>query len=536
MKRDQFFALLVTLVFGVVCLTAILHHEMWRDELDTFVTARDSSSFSSLMDYARFSGHPGLWFVFVYGISRFARNPAAIQLLNLVFALGAIYVFSCFSPFPRWLKVLFAFGYFPLYEYGVISREYCLGMLLVFLLCAVYCWRPQAMLLISLLLVLMAFTTIYTFILGVAFCACLLGRLIWDPVYRSSVWAQPLKNGFAGIAAIAAMVILVVLLRPPSGGRVYHGLNTKVSIPQIEGTMDEIWNAYLPFPKIQREFWNTNLVTDQQGPQPYLELLLMAIAASFLFRNRFALFFYCMGTVGILAFSYLVYHGYLRHHGFLFVLLLASLWISNATSTEVSPGSAKALRGKRKRSLAIKLLALERRGRRHMRFQVAFLAVLLTVHCAAGLFACAVDWIYPFSCNRLAANYILQQHLDSKIIFGRVDFVCFSITAWIKREIYFADSLQLGTYIHYDKPATFASNEIAASMAQITADENGSETVLVLTEDSRYPLPGEFVRAHPGKWNITEAAHFTDSIVPDEHFWIYILRPRPQREIESDLK
>ncbi|MDD5543416.1 MAG: hypothetical protein PHX83_09595, partial [Acidobacteriia bacterium] len=137
MKRDQFFALLVTLVFGVVCLTAILHHEMWRDELDTFVTARDSSSFSSLMDYARFSGHPGLWFVFVYGISRFARNPAAIQLLNLVFALGAIYVFSCFSPFPRWLKVLFAFGYFPLYEYGVISREYCLGMLLVFLLCAV---------------------------------------------------------------------------------------------------------------------------------------------------------------------------------------------------------------------------------------------------------------------------------------------------------------------------------------------------------------------------------------------------------------
>ncbi len=53
------------------------------------------------------------------------------------------YLLLRFAPFKRWQKVLFLLGYFPLYEYGVISRSYSLDMLGLFGFCAVYGWAKR---------------------------------------------------------------------------------------------------------------------------------------------------------------------------------------------------------------------------------------------------------------------------------------------------------------------------------------------------------------------------------------------------------
>ena len=45
-------------------------------------------------------------------------------------AATSVYFVARYSSFPLIAKVLFPFGYFPLFEYGIISRNYQLVLLL----------------------------------------------------------------------------------------------------------------------------------------------------------------------------------------------------------------------------------------------------------------------------------------------------------------------------------------------------------------------------------------------------------------------
>jgi hypothetical protein len=121
----------------------MLRHEMWRDELQAWMIARDSATPAELLRNARHESHPALWHVPLYGVSRATRDPRGMQLLHLCIATGAVCLFVRAAPFSRVQKVLCALGYFPLFEYGIISRSYSLGMALLFLFCALCCMRAD---------------------------------------------------------------------------------------------------------------------------------------------------------------------------------------------------------------------------------------------------------------------------------------------------------------------------------------------------------------------------------------------------------
>jgi hypothetical protein len=55
------FPLCITVLFFLLSLNTILHHEMWRDELQAWLIARDSDSIAQLFfQNLRYEGHPGL--------------------------------------------------------------------------------------------------------------------------------------------------------------------------------------------------------------------------------------------------------------------------------------------------------------------------------------------------------------------------------------------------------------------------------------------------------------------------------------------
>ena len=65
----------------------------------------------------------------------------------------------------------------------------------------------------------------------------------------------------------------------------------------------------------------------------------------FLLRRPFPLLVYASGTLGLLSFFYTKYFGSTRHHGFLFVLFLASAWLSRQReATYVGSGAAACFR------------------------------------------------------------------------------------------------------------------------------------------------------------------------------------------------
>ncbi len=125
-------------IFAVLGFIGILHHEMWRDEMQAWLLAKDSPSLAALYQNTLYEGHPLLWHVCLYGLAKISHNPFIMQTFHLLLSTASFALIVTTSPFSWLQKRLFGFSYFIFYEYSVISRSYALGVLLTFLFCALY--------------------------------------------------------------------------------------------------------------------------------------------------------------------------------------------------------------------------------------------------------------------------------------------------------------------------------------------------------------------------------------------------------------
>ena len=154
------------MLFVVLGLIGILHHEMWRDELEIWLIARDSHSLGSLFHNMRTEGHPALWYLLVFALTRLSDNPASMQLLHLAISAGSVALILRFAPFSIWNRILLCFSYFVFYEYTIISRAYGLEFLLVFGILCTPSARETRLPWLALLLFGMANTNLFGAILA----------------------------------------------------------------------------------------------------------------------------------------------------------------------------------------------------------------------------------------------------------------------------------------------------------------------------------------------------------------------------------
>src|ERR1051325_7144692 len=126
----------LTLLYFALSLVGIWHHEFFIDEAHHWLLARDSGSVSELVANTRIEGHPLSWSFLLFVLTRFTSNPFWMQLLHIVISTTTGFVFLRKAPFSWGFKILFIFGYFMIFEYNLISRNYMLAI--GFLFCA--CW------------------------------------------------------------------------------------------------------------------------------------------------------------------------------------------------------------------------------------------------------------------------------------------------------------------------------------------------------------------------------------------------------------
>jgi len=89
------FALMVTAGFFAIALLGMLSHEMWRDEHQAWLVARDANSLSQLLDNMNYEGNPALWHLFLYWITRVTHDPIYMQAFH--FACRNIFHFYFYS-------------------------------------------------------------------------------------------------------------------------------------------------------------------------------------------------------------------------------------------------------------------------------------------------------------------------------------------------------------------------------------------------------------------------------------------------------
>ena len=491
------------------------HHEMWRDEIQAWLIARDSSSpIEVLYHLNRGDGHPGLWHLCLYYLKQVTRSPVIMQPFHLLIACTSVYIFVRFAPFTRLHKALFPFGYLVFYEYAVICRNYAIGALLLFAFCALFKeWKTRFPLL-GFILLLLAHTNIVALIVTIAIAV----GLSWELISASS---RPDKRDIrVGLSLILFGILTsIIQLKPSTPGRFeWTDLTRGVSdFERFQNAVNIIPKAFFPIPEITLRFWNTFLLDQIPGANSVmfgLATLIFLFAVIFLLRKPAALLIYLIGTLGILAF-FASYFGFIRHWGNLFILFLAAIWISRYCAD--APPRHRTRHEPFSRRLNRLSLATERS-------LTYVLILLLTVQLIGGVAAASLDVKYPFSEGKAVARFIKEAELDDMMIAPEVrSDVSLEILGYLERnQFYYPRPRRFGSFISWDQryasTAYLPTEDVLQEIRRFCNEK--SEDILII---SGYVYP-EDVRA---RHDLTKLKVFRPSVIREsvQNFVLYRMTP-----------
>jgi hypothetical protein len=122
----------IFLLYVALSSLTISHHEIWGDELHSWNIAKSSATISDVVSNSRYEGHPPVWYIVLWSISRCTQDIVWMQVVHWVIITSAVFVLLFFSPIPCLTRSLIPFGYFFLFEYAALSRNYAIALLLLF--------------------------------------------------------------------------------------------------------------------------------------------------------------------------------------------------------------------------------------------------------------------------------------------------------------------------------------------------------------------------------------------------------------------
>ncbi|HEX2466249.1 MAG TPA: hypothetical protein VHR17_16625 [Thermoanaerobaculia bacterium] len=493
----------IAVVFFVVGLVGILHHEMWRDEIEIWMLATDSPTLSALMTNISTQPHPPLWYLLTWFLARVTSDLRAMQLLSLAIGTGTAYLFASRAPLPLLHRALFCFGYFPLFEYTIISRSYGLDLFFSIAFCVLYAKERRRYPWLALTLALLA----NVHLLGTVIAGLLFLLLAWDAV----ALAQQHRAGWrvwGSLAAAAGGILLGLsegLLAAARMGA-EHVHRAPIDTTWIEGTLASIVNAYLPLPDIfERTFWNSSFLA--LVPARWAEIftvglaiVLFASCAAALRRSRILLALYTGGTLAMLVVFAEKSSAYMRHYGHLAILFIAMLWLSASRDAR-----ARALVGPASVTLA----------------------VVLALHVGGGAFAYGADLKYPFSRSQDASRFLAAKpELTDATLVGSIDYTAQPFAAYLGKSIYYPDQQRFGTFMTWGPEREVVRYQRVLKDAIRLHRESAKPVVLILDYNPKVGAVGDRCRADD-QFEVELLAAFQCAIVSEESYWLALLRETP---------
>lgn len=378
----------VVLALAVLAITAprLLLHEPWRDEAWLWLVAIESPSLPDLVHALGRTGQGYLFPLLSWLVAQLSHSFVAMQALNLAITAAGVYVLARWSPLRPLECALVALGYYVGYEYAVLSRHYALGMLLLFAACAAARARASPIV-VGAALALLFQTTVYAWLVGVAI-AC--GVAI-ERISRRDLPPLPRREVLAGVAiALAGAVAGIVQVIPEAGTPFAVGWHFDWDPKRAIETLQMPWRAFLPLVRPQREAWNSDVLGALPGWRALAGVASLALGTALLWPRKLALAVFGIGVAGLLAFGYVKYVGSMRHHGHVWLLFIAAVWLAGGLSDA---------------------------GNRRSWREHAFLA-LLTVHVATMAIVSAIDLRHPFSNGVRTAALIRELGFDRYPLLG----------------------------------------------------------------------------------------------------------------------
>lgn len=401
---------LVVALYAGVIVWAASRHEPWRDEVVPLSIARHAGSLRELAEPLGHEGHPILWYLLLWVGYGVIGSTAVLKAASVASAIGAIVLLNR-SALPRWMRWLFTFSFFPLYQYSVVSRGYSLEMLLLFAFCAAYPSRREHPIVLAMLLAGLANTEMFGLIMSVGAVTLLVSEALLEGVDWRRVVADRRIQG--AVAAYLVGLALVALVATPDPGR---RLSSFQRLDPANIVLGVAWAVAQPA---------AHSASFAIVPLP--SLWLWGYFA-FIARRPPVLCFAAVGLIGIEILFNLLYGAGAPwnipwHIGNVFLLLVAVMWID-------ASGTVR----------AYSLPAAWERGRIWLgRILAVGFAIVLLSQVERGVRYVAADVEYDYSSNlRLAGLLRGEPALADAIVLGEPDAPLWSLPYYADNRIYLA--------------------------------------------------------------------------------------------------
>ena len=491
---DAFF--IVFLIFSVV---RTLRHAMWRDELQTFQLATNSRTLLDLLHNLRYEPHGALWDGLVWGIAQVAHDPASIQVLHATIAAALWIVIWRFSPFTLPERLLLLLSYSLSFEYFVVSRCYGLAVLFAFAFAALRRHRPMPVVFCWLLLGLMAnvaaHATIWSIALAIVFA---LEERRRDPLFivGGAIYLMLLAFGIATMIPAPdfgpwtaspgfdlgsmnnALTVMLGAFVPLDPGWL-HAAAAFLAEPQT---------APVPF------IWNPNPISgilaithaDGDHPARLAALLIIPVAlCAMLTRNSYRVLEFTLAYAGIMLFAVLWhYAGGARHHGLIFLALVACVWTA--------------------------------RPREALSASRLFVG-LLAVNALGGVLMLSSE-VTTFSQSRNAAAWIERSGLAGMQLIGSRDAQVSSVAGYLGRPIYYLECECKGTFVVWNgsRKSPLSAEQFRERLMRALDHFERREAILIRNA----PLALDAKEQEQFGVSVELLQSFTGATT-DENYWIY---------------
>lgn len=498
----------ICIFYFILSLVGILHHEIWLDEMHHFLLAKDSDSIRELAFNARYDGHPLLWDSMLFFLTRFTHNPFYMQLLHILIALAAVIIFLRNSPFTDLFKILFVFGYFMLFEYNVISRNYAVSILLLFICCSLICTKKRNYTALVIALLVLSYTHLFSLICSVSIFIVTISLYVKDNEKKIQ------KSGFLFLC-IAYLLVTVFMLWSivPPADHILLSYDTTpyLSFKRIGKAFSIFFKGLYHLPDFTKyNFWNTNLFVDVSKNMSIVPSVFCFIIPLFIFFDKpQSLLVFYLSAIGIAAFIFWspILAG-VRYFGFIFLLFILALWLSYFFP-DASPDKLPA-------NLTFRMRQL------NQRIKIPFVYSILFLQLFSSVIAYSLDIIRPFSEGKAVAEYLKEKKLTGKTIVVNFQSSGPPISGYLDQKVYYPETGELGSFCKWNvNPKRMNKNKLISRIKKINAKDFIlilNDSMLNVSHDFKEPVYAD------DELKIFLLSSFQQGIMRTENYRLYEVR------------
>lgn len=485
-KADKAFATCVSAVFLALGSYMSWKHELWVDEAYHYLLSKESTSVFELFANGGRSGHPVLWNLLLYFLKIFFPGIYAMQLFHCLIATACVYVITCFSPFSRTAKLFMAFGYFFVYEYNVISKNYILGFSLIFI-ALVLAEKRKPLWFVAILLGLAANTHLFCL-----FIAMPMSIYIYKEYYLS----KGVRAGLLlGVIFVGFLFISLLQIIPPTEIiEQYRGYDEPSfwSLIRAKRALSSLAKGLINVPDFrQLNFWNSNLIQNWNKPLFYLLSPLLVVLLFVYFRKeKPILFLFVLPALCIMGFVYLMPLTVgVRYWGSYYVLFILCAWLYDR---------------KHRQTPLMKFFFMTIIG---LQFFVSFNTLWN-------------EYRLPFSHSKNAAKYLEEKGLKPYPVFCEKLALGPPLSAYSGKPVFYPSSKTFETYSYWIKLKNYSPKDFIKECVS-DLDRMSIDTCIIAMQHS---LTDSVTQAFHKTHILGKLHEFDGAVLEGENYHLYLLR------------